>query len=115
MQQLAQRAGPAPPTHPGPVRRGIAVVLGLMSGLVVAWVVVGLLDVADTYGNIGHGWEVVAAVFGLIAWALAVGAVTLWSRPVSVRLLVVATVLSLGGVIVAYLGIALATGTFGAA
>ena len=55
------------------------------------------------------------AAWATLAWTLALGAAALATSPVSSRLLVVATVLSVGTIAVAYLVIAVATGTFGAA
>ncbi len=116
MQQVAQRAGPTSPGHTAMVvRRVFSGVLAGLSTLVVAWSVLALLDVADTYGNVGHGWGMLAAAAAFFAWVLAIVAAVLWASPPSTRLLVAATVLPLGAVLVAYVVIALVTGTFGAA
>lgn len=113
--RMAHEAGPTSTEHAGLVSRAVALVLAGLSALVVLWAVFALVSVAGTYGNIGHGWGVVAAGMALVAWTLALGAAALATSPVSTRLLVIASVLSVGTIAVAYLVIAVATGAFGAA
>jgi hypothetical protein len=109
---MAHRAGPTPTEHAGVVSRLVALLLAGLSALVVLWAVFALVAAADASGSVGRGWGLVAAGMALVAWSLALGSAALAVSPVSTRLLVLATVLPVGTILLSYLVLAVVTGTF---
>ncbi len=63
-------------------RREFAVICGILSVGVFAWLVYGMVDVAEIYGDVfGGGWTVLWILMAAAGSLLAAGSVVLWNPP----------------------------------
>lgn len=82
MQDMHTETTSKPDSSSPLIRRFISGIMGAVSLGLFAFVVFGMVDVADTYGDaFGGGWGLLWILVALIASFIGAGAVTMWQPP----------------------------------